>query len=398
MKISNKFTRCFLFILEALFFMIIGAYLYKSGAISAFMTSKPILLIKKNLLGMNVVTFIPEYPDYSILDWDREYLMKLQPKFIFEGNNLTEWQKFKRSLLPEVNKILRFEKMPKDFPLKAKIVERVELKEVLREKILLETEEGLKIPLFFLIPKNKTFPLPAILVIPGHGVGKIGPAGLVDDYQNKNALYLAKNGFITVVPDLRGFGELGWKGVSSDPIYQRDMEFNLIVGRNPIGVLIYDCNKIIEYMFTRKEIDTHKIGVTGCSLGGILAGFIGALNENIDAVFISATSFLEKDLRRDNVSLMRGDNVSLNSLLEFSPLTDKQTILQLIAPRPLFIDIDESKINNKNDIIGYVRVKEIYGLYGKENNFKVIVHNRGHSYSTKEAVNFFNKYLTSCNR
>ena len=76
-------------------------------------------------------------------------------------------------------------------------------------KVSYQTQEGVRIPAYLREPGGEVPPpWPAVLVIHGCGYGKAGPAGLIDDIHNSLGAELARSGFLVLIPDRRGFGEL----------------------------------------------------------------------------------------------------------------------------------------------------------------------------------------------
>lgn len=234
-------------------------------------------------------------PQRTILDWDLKRTAAIEPRFSLRGLPVKELEANRPVYQEQIKNLLRLPAFPRDFSARIKILERVELPGVYREKITLETEPGLWIPFYLFIPKNQAGRSPLILVIHGHSAGKIETAGLVDSYQQRNALELAKADFVTLAPDLRGFGELGWSGDWEDPsghqygkgIHIQDALYNLQTGRTLLGSFIYDLQKILDYAVQRKEVDAARIGVAGTSLGADTAVWLAALDERIRAVAAS---------------------------------------------------------------------------------------------------------------
>src|SRR5436309_9348203 len=87
-------------------------------------------------------------------------------------------------------------------PLATESVERVDLGDVVREKVTYAVEPGERVPAFVFLPKAGPPRHPAILCHHQHGgefhVGKDGPAGLGSDPNQHYALELARRGYVTI--------------------------------------------------------------------------------------------------------------------------------------------------------------------------------------------------------
>ncbi len=270
-----------------------------------------------------------------------------------------------------------------------------------REKVLLTTEPGLDIPLYLLLPLDIAVPTPTVVVFHGHGLGKRETSGEVPSYQNSVALELAKAGFIAVTPDLRGFGELGWSGRSYDVVHHKDIIVNLMIGRTTLGTFVHDAQKLVDYLLTRPEVDTTRLGAVGCSLGGVLAVWATALDSRIQAV-VSSASF--GSIRRDGVIrrlLDVTEEMSRNyrrlpvytefyvpDLFQYADATD---VASLIAPRPLLFDIDR---NEKPEHADYIStVGRVYQLVGVPDRLDIFLHENGHTFSVEPTIAWLRRWL-----
>ena len=94
-------------------------------------------------------------------------------------------------------------------PLAVETLERIQQDGYTREKIIFNPDAFSSIPAYVLIPDSASpdNPAPAVLCAHGHGIGKDGAVGIVEDYQKQFAVELAQRGFVTIAPDWRCFGE-----------------------------------------------------------------------------------------------------------------------------------------------------------------------------------------------
>ncbi len=121
-----------------------------------------------------------------------------------------------------------------------------------------------------------------MLVVPGHGDGARSTAGVVpDDYQHAAALALARHGFVTLTPELRGFGMLAPKGV---PTHRAVAAGALESGTSYKAVVVKDLARALTVLQRWPGVDASRVGVAGASLGGELAVLLGVLDERVKVV------------------------------------------------------------------------------------------------------------------
>ncbi|MGC9320100.1 MAG: prolyl oligopeptidase family serine peptidase, partial [Armatimonadota bacterium] len=144
------------------------------------------------------------------------------------------------------------------------------------EKVLIESEPGLLVPLNVYVPKGKPLPAPGICVTIGHAADGKG-------YQlyHELGLGLAEKGYVAVALDPLGQGErtYWWEppeelGRRGGPVGQHHYELRrgFLVGRSLSGLRTRDTVRVVDYMLSRPEIiDPDRIGVSGNSGGGQMA-------------------------------------------------------------------------------------------------------------------------------
>ncbi len=240
-------------------------------------------------------------PSDTFLRWAFERWSASTPEFPLSNFTFQEMEAKRAAMVARIGELLRRSEYPVDFASQTRRIETVELGKVVREKLKIEVEPGLWIPFYLLIPKEAAGPLPCVLVLHGHSAGKIETAGLVQSYQQGNALALAEAGFVTAAPDLRGFGELGWSGDWDDPdghnygraIHVDHVLASLQTGRTALGSFLYDSQKILDYLETRPEVDPNRIGAVGTSMGADIAIWLALVDSRVKSVVASAIQFFD---------------------------------------------------------------------------------------------------------
>ncbi|MBB6635014.1 alpha/beta hydrolase family protein [Cohnella thailandensis] len=229
-------------------------------------------------------------------------------------------------------------------PMNPRLLERTECAGYVRERIELTTAEGLRMPVYVLVPTGRTGPHPIAIACHGHGSGSREAIGLAPDgselgenagRHGRFASELALRGFAVAVPELLGFGdrrllEDAEAGPETYSCYRLAVHL-LMHGRTLAGVRIAETLRAVDYMAARPDCDAARIGAMGYSGGGLVAGFAAALDGRIGATALCGYANLFRDSVLASAHCL--DNY-VPGLLEAGELPD---LLGLIAPRPLLL-------------------------------------------------------------
>lgn len=255
----------------------------------------------------------------------------------------------------------------------AKLLEKREFAGYTREKFIFESRPGVGVLAYLLLPKGVSGKAPVIVCVPGHGRGVDDLVGVDEKgrdrtkkvgYQYDFAIQVAEQGVAALAIEPMGFG------CRRDPVnYKRSLGQKacepasgaaLLLGETMIGWRIYDVFRSIDWIETRSDLDASRVGCVGISGGGMVTQFAAALDERIQAAFISGylNSF------RDSVMSMAHciDNY-VPGILNWCESSD---VAGLIAPRPLFVESGERDpifpIDASRQAVS--DVKKIYEAFG----------------------------------
>lgn len=170
-------------------------------------------------------------------------------------------------------------------PLNPKITGEIHADGYTIEKVLFES-----LPHFYvtadLYRPNQPGRHPAILFQSGHTQeGKPEP--------QRAAANLARKGFVVLATDPIGQGEReqsydpqlsGPLGGWSVPEHIQAGAQCLLIGESAARFFIWDAKRGIDYLASRPDVDSSRLGAAGCSGGGALTTFIGALDPRLRAV------------------------------------------------------------------------------------------------------------------
>jgi Dienelactone hydrolase and related enzymes len=242
----------------------------------------------------------------------------------------------------------------------------------------------------------------AIICSHGHGpFGKDSVAGIrstgrhaenIEAHNYNYAEQMARAGFLTISPDLRGFGE---RSDGPDPFPGRDpCNVNFIkgamMGIYTLTLNVWDIRCCVDYLETRVEVDAGRIGMMGLSQGGTMTAFASAADSRIKAADIIGyvNPWAGFGIERANFC---GSQI----VPEIFKYFDTHDIAGLIAPRPLLLEmgIYDNCFFLQDLLKGYEGVKEIYRAAGAEENLWADIHPAGHAFAANKAFEFFRKYL-----
>jgi len=170
-------------------------------------------------------------------------------------------------------------------PLKARVTGRIDAESYTIEKVIFESLPGFLVTADVYRP-NQPGRYPGVLLQSGHTQeGKPEPQRL--------AANLALKGFVALAFDPIGQGEreqtfdpqlqgpaAGW----SVPEHIQAGAQSILIGEAVGRYFIWDAMRALDYLASRPDVDATRLGAAGCSGGGALTTFIGALDPRIKAV------------------------------------------------------------------------------------------------------------------
>jgi cephalosporin-C deacetylase-like acetyl esterase len=257
-----------------------------------------------------------------------------------------------------------------DGPLNPRISGRIEAGAYTIEKVIFESLPGFFVTANLYRP-NRPGRYPAILVQCGHTQeGKPEP--------QRVAANLALKGFVALTFDPIGQGEreqtycqqldapaAGW---SVNEHLQAGAQC-ILIGRSVARYFIWDAKRALDYLLSRPEVDAARVGATGCSGGGALTTFIGALDPRLKAVvpssFINSYRVLFTGPNPD--SEMSFPNLLARGL-------DTADFVELAAPTPWLIQsTEEDYFTPEGARLVYEEARRWFALYGAEDKLRFSV-------------------------
>ncbi|MGN1141143.1 MAG: alpha/beta hydrolase family protein [Oliverpabstia sp.] len=338
---------------------------------------------------------------FSMNTYWSQVFAELEPEWSFKKSSLDfeEWAEKSRAKLLEL-----MGSYPERVPLNAEVESIEDCGSFERRRVVFDSEKHMSVPCYVLVPKGlkKDHSNPAILCSHGHGAfGKDPVAGLrlreghLKDIKKMNYNYgeqMAEAGFITICPDLRGFGE---RGKITEKIYGHDYcDINFVkgamIGSYSLTLNIWDMKCCIDYLETMPEVDPNRIGMMGLSQGGTMTTFTAAVEPRIKAADI--IGYVNPFV---GFAIDRGNFCGAQMLPHIYSYFDTYDIAGMIAPRPLLLEMGKQDDCFFFDdmMTGYHEVSKIYEAASAGDKLHADIHEGGHAFSGNKAFEFFKKYL-----
>lgn len=175
--------------------------------------------------------------------------------------------------------------LPERTPLNARVVGSLSRDGYRIEKIIFQSQPGLYVTANLYLPATGNGPFPAILFPLGHETG--GKAYPV--WQQLLATF-ARRGYVAFTWDPAGQGEriqhwdeaLGDSKVAPSTTEHTILGIQaLVIGDSFAKYTIWDGIRALDYLLSRPEVDTKRVGITGNSGGGTHTAYIAALDDRL---------------------------------------------------------------------------------------------------------------------
>jgi dienelactone hydrolase len=271
-----------------------------------------------------------------------------------------------------------------------------------REKVVFQSLPGVYVLAYVLTPKEGKAPHRTMICLPGHGRGVDDIIGIDDQgagrtdkagYQHDFALQCIEHGLAAVAIEQMAFGcrrehaamakNLG--ASSCQPVAGSA----LLLGETMIAWRTHDVMRTVDWIETRDELDSNRVGCMGISGGGTITTFASALEPRIKAALISGYLNTFKD---SIFSLSHCIDNYIPGILNWCEMYD---VASLIAPRPLFAESGDS-----DDIFpveasraSFAKVKHVYEVFGQPDLAQHEVFSGEHSFHGVGGLPFLAEHL-----
>ena len=251
-------------------------------------------------------------------------------------------------------------------------------------------------------PSNR---VPAILYCHWHGgqynIGK-------DELLSTNATpvppgpALAERGFAVLGIDACGFGERN--GAGPDGPTQRGSaaelsaaKFHLWAGRTLWGMILRDDQIALDILSNRPEIDPHRIGVTGISMGSTRTWWLMALDDRPKTGVAVACMTRYQDLIHNGMLKAHGIYYFVPKMLQHF---DSEAVIACAAPRPMLFMTGDSDSGSPVEGVRTLTqsVRSVYQALDANASFSSVIEpDTAHVYLPRmwdRTVAWFEKFLS----
>lgn len=270
----------------------------------------------------------------------------------------------------------------------------------IEEKWAVTTDEGVVIPIYFLVPKVSE-PLPPVLAFHGHNPSVQYILGNYPDDETERtersrdgnyAEQIAAAGHLVCAVEQRGFGERltdAFDGKTSSNSCRHMSFYYQMLGRTMVGERCRDGIVALDLLRDRPEFLGSKVAVTGNSGGGTTTFYLGALEESIDLVLTGCYFCSFED------SIMAIRHCECNYVPGVAGSFEMADLASLIAPRPqLFIQGEFDEIFPIAAARSQFRlVQQVYGSLSFADRVQMDIHPTGHAYNVNSALAFMKSWM-----
>ncbi len=233
------------------------------------------------------------------------------------------------------------------------------------ESITFEAEPDDPIPAMLLVPDgvDARNPAPAVALWHQHNgqwhLGKSEPAGLAGDPMHHTGVALAREGYVVLCPDALCFEERQDSRLRGGALERFEFLRYVVAGKCMAWKNILDMRRAVDYLCSRDEVQSERIGCYGHSMGSTHAWLVGPWEPRLAAVVGNCCLPTYEAIHRTH--LLHCFPNFIPGLFQYGDTPD---VAALIAPRPLHLNFGE---NDSGSPIREVRqgVETIAAAYKK---------------------------------
>jgi len=252
------------------------------------------------------------------------------------------------------------------------------------------SQAGIRVDGFLLIPKGGKKPFPAVIAVTGHGSFPPHAVGLAEkDYSEHFGVKLVQRGYVVFSPFI----------VNSFQKRYMISRMARLCGGAWEGLEIQRIISSVDFLTTLPQVDAHRIGIYGISLGGFVAFWSAAVDTRIKVAVVSGW-FASNTKRLLDEDVLRDPYYNVPDLPGMLTMFESSDIGSLIAPRPLFIE------NGEKDGVTmlydpykqYALLKEIYSRLGMEHRLTFKSYDGGHKIYGTDSLDWLDRHLQESTR
>jgi len=345
-----------------------------------------------------------------------EALKDLNGYFPFTPSaSVEEWNQRKEFVLRQIKVACGLWPMPERPPIEATVHGRVERDDYTVDRVYFESSPGLYVTGSLYLPKNVAGKLPTILCPHGHWAnGRFhdhGPEQVKRELETGAETYeaggrhplqarcvqLARMGCMVFLYDMLGYAdgssltqELAHGFAKQRPHLSLPEHWGLFSAQselrclNALGLQTWNSIRTLDWIMSRSDCDTTKVGVTGASGGGTQTFILAALDERVTAAFpaVMVSTAMQGGCTCENASYLRVNTGNIE-------------MAALIAPRPVAMSgADDWTVEIETK--GLPELKKHFAMLGVPDNVSAKYFKFPHNFNQTSRMlmyEFFNRTL-----
>jgi dienelactone hydrolase len=327
-----------------------------------------------------------------------------------KASDTVGWQSWRDELRATVADLIGLSRMERA-SLNPHLTETVQCDGYRRERVEIDTEPGVTMPLYVLIPDTLAGTAPPVLAPHGHlSGGKFAVAGRrdiapeltasIEQHNYDYGVQAVRRGYVAFCPDARGMGERRERFVDvPEELLGNSCSFlahmGLPLGLTVAGMWTWDLMVLAGYALSRPETAGEKLGCIGLSGGGLQTLYLAALDERIACAVISGYFY-----GVDDSLLHMSGNCDCNYVPHLWEAADMGDIAALITPRPLLIEsARQDPLNGPrgmdNVLEQYAVTAAAYRLAGAGDRLRHDTFDGGHMWHGTASLDWLDQWLMS---
>lgn len=235
------------------------------------------------------------------------------------------------------------------------------------EKLIYESEPGIKVPALLFVPKGPEGRKPAVVFV--HGRGKAADAEAGGDIER-----LVQAGNVVLSVDVRGMGETRQSGDDDFfryfGIYESAMT-GLLTGNPLVGMRALDVQRGVDLLFGRSDIDPERVSAFAKEKGTVPTLYAALLDTRIKKLVLEGTLVSYQAAVRHKIHRGLFEDVIVGVLKSF----DLPDLVAAMSPRPVWIVNGTDPLGHRVDERGlraqFAIAQKSFKLAGAEGALKI---------------------------
>jgi dienelactone hydrolase len=280
------------------------------------------------------------------------------------------WEDRKAFLRNQILVATGLSPMPEKTPLHAQVFEKIDGRDYMIEKVLLETLPGFYLGGNLYRPKDGRAKHPAVLNPHGHWqYGRLENESV--DSGPAFGISLARQGYVVFAYDMVGYTDTVQVPHRFGSADQRLWSFG------PMGLQLWDSIRSLDFLESLDDVDAGRIGMAGASGGATQTMMLAAVDDRLQ--FVSPVNMVS--------AIMQGGDLCENAPgLRLN--TSNVEIAAMFAPKPMLVVSDTTDWTKNVPKEEFPAIKKIYDLYKKGDQVSVVQFEAVHNFNqqSREAV------------